>query len=926
MFIFGYVHVHPVAECDETDSDGRDGAEQFDNRRWSRRQMLAIGTATTAGIAGCAQSGGDSTPLNTGTPRPQTEEPTPTAEPVEEQLPPAPDEPLNEIEETGIQFDGSPFQGTRLFERVGWMTDDSQGPTFEDWSGKEANWIDTIGGQRRYDKSADRVIEGQSAAMLTSRLDWKWQAPEAAKQQLQFAPVAKQFSESDGEPIGAVEFGLVFPADESDRSPLVGAFFEYLQEEGWSRLGWDDVYHFLPPQMGVSSFEVPDYFAKPAWEREEFPPMWYGSVRTGASYMYTTQFALTERARMAGFNAVSATHGTEPFLNYLEEHGMVRNGPIPEEPVQVGYYGEHSEISAESVERANHHPAAGSIYLQNEHSHAHTIEKIYKIKDWRDGSDDGSEEVVCQNLQCNEEEFLEIQEELTERHGDLETARERLGGIESQFRSFLRDQHGDLNTLNDRWDENYDSWSDVPLPAWPTDEIQALAEKTGYVPNTAIWGRIIFHHPGSKQFIANRPKLLDLDRFARTVWARRYEALAGDTQWSPVEENRIADLPIRSMDEEGEAFNYFVTTKGGATGDAYLHRTVPEFNGVGYDHPSGKMPPQFNQYLVDTYQIEQRMPVWNSEHHIYNNWNGGVQTARYGILKDRVVGQFMDLNYQYEFTFEEGKMDIWDMNVETNRQMRRHEDALRALYGPRRDADLTVLYSEANRGWNLWPEHTDRPELGEATHAYAHMMALGKPWRYVLDRDIDGDTVGDTIVVAAPWMTQETAERLASLPDDRRIVVVGELPRTDEYGQRLSTVDQLQERSTIVSGWENLVDEIPVRDGLREPFTTPDTAEFRWWSVTHGGTRFTIPVPKLEVRTGSRDGSDYLAIINHHWEGDDPEYDTTGAIDAAIPWAAGREIRELTTEHPEPWIYGKSETTTFGPETVSIFALSGQVE
>jgi hypothetical protein len=411
------------------------------------------------------------------------------------------------------------------------------------------------------------------------------------------------------------------------------------------------------------------------------------------------------------------------------------------------------------------------------------------------------------------------------------------------------------------------------------------------------------------------PPLLDFQRFYREVWARKYKkrmTTPNDEVWSEDFTNHAARAQPLLQSYEGEEIPGFIfTTKSRA--NVFAFREVPEFNAMSYVHTASKAPPQYYQAPIDIQQTAQGKPVWNSEHHLYNHGASTPSRVRYHVLQTFLAGQFKSSSYNRIRNTDAKRRPRHVAETGARHQINRHEDAFRALAAARADAEIAVLYTEGNRDWNLLPEGSARPDLGGAIEAYGHVGALGKHWKYVLNEDVSPEHVAETLVVDTPWLLPDTIEKINALPEDRDVVVVGEIPSRDEYGQDLPAEarSSLQERATVIEDWESLTDAISPAEGLRESHKSVRQANFYWWTGGHGRTPYGMPVPKLEVRRATRDGSTYVSLTNHA-EG--------STVESTIPWADG-QIRELTSEDPTPTDYSAGDTVTFEPESVNVYEL-----
>jgi hypothetical protein len=632
---------------------------------------------------------------------------------------------------------------------------------------------------------------------------------------------------------------------------------------------------------------------------------------------------------MEGYNQVMGTYLTEPFRRFAEDHGITLGG-LPRIGSRELYQGKRGDQVDPDVDE---HPLVARIrkaresivmrgmYAVNEDHPPRILIPLYNTYY-------ALPEADLENVegQPHIESFGEVDEES---RAELQMAIE-------QFQDWLQDTHGDIETINERWGSSYSSISAIGLPELPLEWVEEMMNDSGFEYNLLGGNEqrsflyTLFHEPLRYHAFAKYPALLDFMRFLRGVWARRYKALENPedghhTMWRTDFENRAKDLTPLLEPREGEEVPGFIyTTKTRA--NPYLFREVPEFNGASYDHPMNKVPPSFSQLMVDAQQIAQGKPVWNSEHHLYNHGSSTPSGVQFHLLHTFLQGQFKSTSYSRETTTvktEEaplGRTGTREVHKEeatrARHRLRRHEDAFRAIYEARVDADIAVLVTEGNRGWNQIPESDVRPDLGGAIAAYGHVGALGKPWKYVLNEDVSPEHVTDTLVVAAPWLTPETVDRLNTLPATRDVVAVGGVPTVDEYGQDLpaDSLEELQNRATAIDSWNQLDWEIDTADGLQAPYTSVHQAPFYWWGRVTGGAPAHLPVPELEVRRGQKDGREFVSVTNFSEE---------DAVSAPIPWAQGREVRELTSDDPSPQPYGGSASTTFGPESVNVYELLG---
>ncbi len=726
--------------------------------------------------------------------------------------------------------------------------------------------------------------------MVTSRLDWKRRSTPEYREKLRYVPMAQQMVRRGDKVVGSVEYGVVFPQESPSKE--VQAFLDFIDSEPMHAfLNRPDPYNFVPLDRDVKEFEPPEWFDTPAWEGQR-PWNWHGVCQIWERYYSETVLAELKKVWMEGFNQVQGTILSEPVIEWAEEHGMVLTG-LPSLASEKEKSDNPKQHYIARIRQAAESPVLRGLYYENEDF----LNRIYYP--------------LYTNLH-------------RVRTGETEEKRKGVEAVQEQFPRWSRQRHGDLDTLNNRWDTSYESWGEVGFPQLPLDWVQELYVNTGLKEEdvgteNAIF--TLFHQPLHFHLFADHPEMLDFQRYMREAWARKYKALEhghgpDDQLWD--EEFTNYARKLQPLIENGK---FFYTTKTRL--NPYLLRSVEEFNAAGFTHMICTTPPHYIQVPVDTVQIAQGKPMWNAEDHMYNHGTSTPRRVRYRLLQNHIMGMFKSTTYNRTSTFKSGRPDPGDFStaergahhrveVTTRNQIRRNEAAFRALYEARKDADISVLVTEGNRGWNTLPDHPERPELGGAVKAYAYVAALGRNWKYVLDEDVSDKHCGKTLIVDAPWLTEETLEKINGLSDDHRVVAVGEIPVTDEYGQRFpdEKLNQLRARTTVIDGWGELDEAVKPAEGLSGPFREIGRGSFWFWGRVAGTTNFTLPVPKLEARRARHEGNLYVAVTNHSSDRE---------ITAPIPWAGGQMVRELTVDEPTERVYPEGEYTSFPPYSVRVF-------
>ncbi|MFW6456811.1 MAG: beta-galactosidase, partial [Planctomycetota bacterium] len=560
------------------------------------------------------------------------------------------------------------------------------------------------------------------------------------------------------------------------------------------------------------------------------------------------------RMKMKGYNE-ALSGGPEEVLEWAEENGFLISGGAESEPELYAKYN-----------------SAWASFLENEDSVSHWTINLYK------GFSEGNEKKWPNRVR----DFREAKD----------------GG----FSDWAREKHGTLEKLNDRWGSDYESWDEISLPDLHTDELVELYDGMLDLEKSEDWQmgmRIGWRGERYTWSTGKYPELLDFMRYMRKVWAKNY------------------DERIEKMREYlGDDYLYSTKSKP----DPYWHRASEQFNQASFDYGPGKQHPHTTQEFVDGVQIPLGWPVWDSEDHKYNHGRSTPRRVRVDIFSEYLMGQFQSTGYDWvknnRTRHRRGARHRYKTAMVTRRQIRKNEDVFRAFYEARKEADLAVFMNEGNRAFDVYDPMNEPYEVGATVKAFGHMDALGRPWKYVMDLDISADAVTDTLVLDAPWLTDESAEKLAELPEDRRIIAIGEVPSINEYGKSLpeEALEKLQDRATVIENWDALTDEVSPAEGLMDPYTRVTTAGFHTWNRFRGQPRWTNqkPVARLALRRVEHDGDLYLAVVN--WKDE--------AITAPIPWAEEGEVRNLVCPEDPDAVIEDTDAYEYPKEGVALFKIS----
>jgi hypothetical protein len=396
------------------------------------------------------------------------------------------------------------------------------------------------------------------------------------------------------------------------------------------------------------------------------------------------------------------------------------------------------------------------------------------------------------------------------------------------------------------------------------------------------------------------PGYIDAQRFVMQQFDRYY--------------TKLIDEVFRPL--FGDKVLYCSKISGGTT-DPYEQRAVRGYTACSWDHSMAKYPPFAVQILVDTVQTPLGRPVYDSEAHLYHDkhdYRGTPHSIAYVLYRETLLGQMKHTSYNWGKQESTASREKHAAAIKAMAVIRENLPVFQAFVHTRAQATVGVLVTEQNRYWNIAPLYvSNRPPSGDAVVAYAHMAALGRPWRYVMDMDLNTPQQGgvQTLVVASRWLTRQTLTQLLAMPRDCRLIVVGDWPVNNEYAQPHpeSLISAFKQRAVQVSSWMQLTQAIKPAEQLPAAYQQT-TNEQAWekWSRWDSAYPYTLPGPMLEVRQVHVDGVQYIAVMNHNAD---------KALTAPIPWVDGKMVTQLVPPQNESRI--NTTAYTFEPQTVTIF-------
>jgi len=416
-----------------------------------------------------------------------------------------------------------------------------------------------------------------------------------------------------------------------------------------------------------------------------------------------------------------------------------------------------------------------------------------------------------------------------------------------EFRGWLAARHGSIQSLNSAWRTSFAAFDDVGVP--PKDS----------------------------------PGWLDCDRYARLRFAQFYGALF-DQAFRP------------SLGEK---------LYGNKTNpDPFLHRLCARMTMTCWDDLVALYPLWEIKCAADT----TGKPLFNAELHLYHDeyeYFPSPAASRYRYFTSALLGEYLTASFAWHQWDKPVIARIHSHTPQIFADLRRVEPLCRAMAHAYQRADLAVLLAEGN--WSR--EDIDQTARWPQAILYAHMSALGKPWRYVLEDDLAAVKRG-VVVMWARRLRPDAAQAVVHLPSSVRVIAVGAVPQEDEYGRPLSA--QLQAalgRRVEVIPLDGLARAIGPQPGLPPEYQRAGHVGYMWWDDKLGHYRFPVPYCLLEARPVQTAEGLLVAVINN----------TLLPQRAPIPWARGREVIDAVSGRR---VNGRpTDRRVFGPLGVRLFLL-----
>jgi len=326
--------------------------------------------------------------------------------------------------------------------------------------------------------------------------------------------------------------------------------------------------------------------------------------------------------------------------------------------------------------------------------------------------------------------------------------------------------------------------------------------------------------------------------------------------------------------------------------DPFTWRASREISAASWDDIVAYFPLWVIKASADTTSL----PLFNSELHLYHerhDYYGSAALSRYRYLTSALLGEYWTCNFGL-MGWEGKKPEVVSNHEQTLSALRDLQNShkyFRALAKAYQEADLNVLVTEEN--WHYKADerlqraiesksriisfvvnYEDNP-FGEV---YARMSVLGRPWRYCLENYLP-DLRQGTLVIWSPALKLQTAQQLADLPGDVRLVFVDAIAEKDPYGRRLPAplIGKLRTRSEVrrMSDLQNAFEPSEIMHSDYEKIVN---VSYPSWSGMLGGRyEFGVPYSQLEARSAKTPEGHLVAIINN----------VDRNVSAAMPWADG---------------------------------------
>jgi hypothetical protein len=344
---------------------------------------------------------------------------------------------------------------------------------------------------------------------------------------------------------------------------------------------------------------------------------------------------------------------------------------------------------------------------------------------------------------------------------------------------------------------------------------------------------------------------------------------------------------------------------GAKTGlDPFLHRACGQMTVTCWDDVIAQYPLWEIKCAADT----TGKPLFNAELHLYHDtfqFFPAPEQSRYRYATSALLGESLTASFAWG---QWQKPEIQAIHAATPAilaELGQQDSQWRRFAAASRQAELMVLVTE---------DAYYRPRLqGECEHPlarlHAQFSALGRPWRYLLETDLDTLERG-TLVVWARGLAPATAQALRRLPAAVRLLAVDTVPGGDEYGRPLAAdlAADLRQRLEGVP-LAGLGTAIGVAPGLPAAYQRLGTVKYWAWAEKGGHFQYEVPCCLLEAHRVEVPGGSLVAVVNN----------TPDPQTAPVPWAEGRSVIDVSSGRTLE--AAETDRLVVGPLAVCLFQL-----
>ncbi len=392
----------------------------------------------------------------------------------------------------------------------------------------------------------------------------------------------------------------------------------------------------------------------------------------------------------------------------------------------------------------------------------------------------------------------------------------------SQFRAWLRDRYGLVANLNSHWGSDYASFEDVSTPE------------------------------------SGSPGLLDYNRYAELRFAGFYDAIV-NKGLKPVLGNALY----------GNKTNL----------DPFLHQACRAMTMCCWDDLNSQYPMWRIKLAADT----TGKPLFNAELHLYEdnyNYGASIPHSRYRYFMSALLGEHATASFAWGQWNKPETRKVANATPHILSDLKNTQAASALIARAYQKSDLMVLVTR-----RVYEDEADGKGGGVLESLYAHMGALGEPWRYLLETDIRKARKG-TLIIPEGQISQQDAQAIVNLPPSVRVYYLHAVPTEDEYGLPLSKdmIRSLQKSGRILA-IKHLISAIAPNSGLPQDYRNIGDVSYLGWRPSRGFFGYPVSYCLAQVfRARTRNGW-VMAVVNNS------DHDIT----APAPWSMNNKVMDILT-------------------------------